>query len=557
MIAAVVALMTAGAAAQEPYGVKHAADLDVEIWVNKGDGATYYYGEDVAVYFRASHDAYVVVYDIDPAGDVSLLYPAQYGGNTFVRSDEVYRIPDPNEDYRLEVTGPEGKEFIYVVASLEPIEAPDFVRYAQYEYDNWDYYYDDFIHSVRGRRVDFVADLNYRIAAGMPYVTSAAYFYIDDAYRHHRYYRYTLYDPYYYDPYYYGSCWVGASFVGAEVWIDGIFFGIAPVYLPYLHVGHHVVWIYFNGFPCWQDFVYVRSGHRAFVDAKIPRYYSDYRYGRSHFKDFRFKEKIYRNEPGFKRDVDKMRVKHATVLPKPPIKVEEKYSRAYASGSRKVANEKNVQLGKPDRIDRGALDRKKDLDENNRDVDRSQTMDRKSNRDDDSNSGLIFRKNTDKGDSKGQSQSPRSEPTVEKQKQQKQRIDEPKVKQDEKTAPATRRNDSPDNSRKDSVAPRKATKPEPSTPNRQKEQDRDRDRGRSEPGKENNSLKSRSNDAIFNGEKMKSEIKQRDSGSRQQAAGGRDDDGKSISKGRSLPSSPNSGNSSKSGGKISANRGRK
>jgi hypothetical protein len=346
-----VLLMIFGSAvsiqAQNKHGIDRVDDLGIDVWVNKGEGSTYYYGEDVAIYFRADYDCYVVVYDIDPSGNVSLLFPSDYNSSTYVRGGEVYRIPDTYDDYHLEVSGPEGSEFIYAVASYSPIDAPDFIRYEYYEYGDWDYYYDDFIHTMSGERAAFAASLNRRIARG-PYTAAMTMFYIDDGYRHHRWYRYWDYDPYYV-----GSIWVGVNYPGCEVWIDGVYFGIGPILIPRIYYGRHWVWIYYHGYPCWQDYVYVHRGQRYYVDAKVKRRFLDYDYGRRNMRDWRFKYDKYRNEPDFKHEADRDRVKHTRSRPTPPAQVINKYSKKQVSSEKYSPRRENIYDTKSSRDNQG------------------------------------------------------------------------------------------------------------------------------------------------------------------------------------------------------------
>jgi len=321
LVIALIAVMATVAVADQKHGIGRVNNLEIDVWVNKSDGATYYFGEDVAVYFRASEDCYAVVYDIDPAGNVSLLFPSDYNSECFIRGGEVYRIPDPYDDYRLEVTGPKGKEYIYAVASPYRIDPPEFMRYESFEYGNWDSYYDDFVHTMRGEMMGFVADLNNRIVKGEPYVSAQTMFFINNHYRHHSWYRYWRYDPYYI-----GSIWVGCNYPGAEIWIDGCYFGIAPILIPEIYIGRHWVWIYYHGYPCWQDYVYVTRGQRYYVDAKIKRNFRDFDYGRSNLKHWRFKHEKHRNDPDFIREAEKHRVKHTRPLHTPPLRIQKKYS---------------------------------------------------------------------------------------------------------------------------------------------------------------------------------------------------------------------------------------
>jgi hypothetical protein len=277
------------------YWYRHGNAPDIEIWTNKGYDATYYYGEDVAVYFRAERDCYVVVYDIDPSGAVTVLFPSNYYNSSFVTGDRVYRIPDYYSDYTLEVSGGSGTEHIFAVASYEYMEPPDFMRYIGYDYGE-EAYYDDgyFVNYMSGDLDGFVRYVNGRITNG-PCSVAHARFHVDSRYRHHRHYRYWDYDPYYV-----GSVWIGCSYPGAEIWIDGIYFGIAPVLVPYIYVGHHWVWAYYGGYPCYQQYFYITSYQRYYIDIRIDDHYKDYRYRRRSFGGWVPLEKKYRNEDGFK-----------------------------------------------------------------------------------------------------------------------------------------------------------------------------------------------------------------------------------------------------------------
>ncbi len=303
IIAALVAGYSSPAGADR-YWSSDADGPDIEVWTNKGYDATYYYGEDVAVYFRAERDCYVVVYDIDPSGWVTILFPSNYYNSTYVTGDRVYRIPDYYSDYTLEVAGSSGTEHIFAVASYDYFESPDFMMYAGYDYGESEYYVDDyFIKNMRGDLDGFVKFVNRRIVTG-PYSAAYTRFYVDSEYRNQRNYRY--YD---YDPYNVGSVWIGSNYPGAEIWIDGIYFGISPVFVPWIYYGNHWLWAYYGGYPCYQQYFYVSSYERYYIDVRIDDGYRDYRYRRNSFNDWVPLEKKYRNERGFKERAREARAK--------------------------------------------------------------------------------------------------------------------------------------------------------------------------------------------------------------------------------------------------------
>lgn len=311
---AITAALLAGyaiPAGASDYWYRHAEGPDIEIWTNKGYDATYYYGEDIAVYFRAERDCYVVVYDIDPSGAVTVLFPSNYYNSSFVTGDRVYRIPDYYSDYALEVSGASGTEHIFAVACYEYMEPPDFMKYVGYDYGDPEYYDNDyFINYMQGDLDGFVRNVSRRMTDG-PYSVVHARFFVDDQYRHHKQYRYWDYDPYYI-----GSIWIGCNYPGAEIWIDGIYFGIAPVLVPRIYIGHHWIWAYYGGYPCYQQYFYITSYQRYYIDVRIDDRYKDYRYRRRSFRGWVPLEKRYRNENGFKeraRDARARKVRSRTL----------------------------------------------------------------------------------------------------------------------------------------------------------------------------------------------------------------------------------------------------
>ena len=136
--------------------------------------------------------------------------------------------------------------------------------------------------------------MSQRLSRG-PYTISHTQFNVDVKYRHHVNYRY--YDP---DPYYVGSVWVGCDWPGAEIWIDGVYYGIAPVLVPSIFFGHHWVWVYYGGYPCYQRYFYINSYNRFYIHVSIDDHYRDYQYRRHSFRNWRFHESRHRNEEGFR-----------------------------------------------------------------------------------------------------------------------------------------------------------------------------------------------------------------------------------------------------------------
>ncbi len=267
--------------------------LEIELWADRDNEDTYYEGENITLYFRANRDAYVALYNIDARGNVFLLYPQSPGDPHFVRGGVTYELPDRRDDYDLWVTGPPGVEFVQAVASMRPFDLPD----------NWPSYY-------RGSRApsrsysspvqvddedieEFIYDLNSRLIPIKRYPDECAEdlftFYVKP--QPHTVYRPVVHDYGYWDfdfPY------------GSEIWIDGVYCGVAPIYDWGLYPGTHIVWVVQPGCPPYVRHIYVYPRSRYSVNFSISfgfgyrnyryyRYYYPYTYFCLISPDYRYK----------------------------------------------------------------------------------------------------------------------------------------------------------------------------------------------------------------------------------------------------------------------------
>src|SRR5574341_2000615 len=186
---------------QQPYGNK----LNVKVWVDKGDNATYQPGEDIRVYFRTNRDAYVVVYNIDTRGNVHLLYPYEYRDRRFVEGNRPYRIPGLRDDYYLKVNGPQGTERIVAIATREPFYVPELGwNLEPDQLTEEDYYY---MHKPEGEDDwDFIERLNHRIVPDyVDYELDVATFQVEPRYPKRYYTEPSFYFSYSSYPYWYRS----------------------------------------------------------------------------------------------------------------------------------------------------------------------------------------------------------------------------------------------------------------------------------------------------------------------------------------------------------------
>lgn len=93
-----------------------ASKLEVKIWT---DFQLYTPGEPLRIHLRLNRDAYVYVYNVNPAGRVTLLFPNAFSPNPFLQAGE-HVLPD-KPDYSLVVEKLYGVETLQVLALLKPL----------------------------------------------------------------------------------------------------------------------------------------------------------------------------------------------------------------------------------------------------------------------------------------------------------------------------------------------------------------------------------------------------------------------------------------------------
>jgi hypothetical protein len=193
---------------REPY---RDSPLVIDVWTDEGEGAVYYPGQRIRVYFRASRDCYVTIYNVDTQGYVHLLYPAASSDEHFIMGGVTYRVPSRRAPYDLIVAGPSGIEYVEAVVSMEPFHArlPWYLdpQYGEWEENPWSLYgsdYEDYAEDydyyvergiVRGDPFLAIQSINRRIIPtdypSSYYATAYTSFYVD---RRVNYPRYLCYD---------------------------------------------------------------------------------------------------------------------------------------------------------------------------------------------------------------------------------------------------------------------------------------------------------------------------------------------------------------------------
>ena len=243
---------------QDPYyyADRPAIDryLSAEVWTDHSD-AEYYSGDNVTIYFRANRDAFIAIYSIDSRGMVNLLFPAREGDDNFVRGGVTYSLPGPDDDYDLVLSGPQGDENIQIVASREQFPIPNWYHNSGLTCD-WD------------SRNDYMDYLNGRYFVrydGQRFAYDRAVIFVNE------------WEPDYFRPIYYPAypSWsvCGNAYIdypwGSSIYINGIYWGCAPMYVPRLLVGWHTITVYDRWGYCWESDFHVSRYHTVVFDKTI------------------------------------------------------------------------------------------------------------------------------------------------------------------------------------------------------------------------------------------------------------------------------------------------
>ncbi|HEQ98024.1 MAG TPA: DUF4384 domain-containing protein [candidate division Zixibacteria bacterium] len=253
--------------------------LDIEVWTNKEEGGSFGQGENLVIYFRTNRDAFVTIYDLDTKGNINLLYPYDYRDENFVEGGVVYTIPDYYDDYVLRVNGPPGLEFVQAIASDRDFMVPDW-EYNFRDRDGWreidnerealayleyiNHKYFPVENCVLNCDMDYTF---FEVRKNWQYSWDSYYYddysYYDDVHVVHHYHPY-YYRPIYYDPWWDPWDWCGTMYIGypigGAIWINGIFYGYAPLFIPRLSIGWWDVRIVHGGTIYYHDKVKIRRG---------------------------------------------------------------------------------------------------------------------------------------------------------------------------------------------------------------------------------------------------------------------------------------------------------
>ncbi len=259
--------------AAHPAPAHGSAPLEVDVWLDRGNGAAYNPDDAIIVYFEANRPSYVVVYGIDTDGYVHILYPYYPGMDNYVAGHQTYSIPGGGFDMALYVDEPVGMGYVEAVASEEPFLLDDWPFMSRHDETVERV---EMMRRVSGDRFLSMEEINrgmLSISDDLVYDDDFAVYYVEEipdepAYASSNYFV----GGYYYDPYSYSypSFYVSAY----DYWYcdDFWYWGY---YSPFVYYYPHTCWAYYSypGPYEYYDWYYYSEHSRG-----EPRYNRKYDY---------------------------------------------------------------------------------------------------------------------------------------------------------------------------------------------------------------------------------------------------------------------------------------
>ena len=94
--------------------------LDIRVWTDQNN---YRVGDKMRVYFRATQDCYLYLFNTDSRGVERQIYPNHFDQDNRIEANVTFYIPD--RSYEFTITGPGGREKLYAIAVPERYDVVD------------------------------------------------------------------------------------------------------------------------------------------------------------------------------------------------------------------------------------------------------------------------------------------------------------------------------------------------------------------------------------------------------------------------------------------------
>jgi len=223
----------------------------IDVWVDKGEEATYYVGEKLIVYFKSNRDCYLTLFDFTPEGEVQQIFPNYWHQDNFIRAGKIYQIPAPEDCFEFTVKGPPGEEIIKAIATTTPrvlmLRDIDYRREFPFPF-------------ISRRAKEFAFKLRLRIEPipRTQWTEDSCCFYVAER------------------PIT-GKIKIESEPTFAKIYLDGKYKGRTPKTIYGVTKGYHSVKVTKRGYSDWSETIYVRRGETVELFAKLLTPYASIR----------------------------------------------------------------------------------------------------------------------------------------------------------------------------------------------------------------------------------------------------------------------------------------
>ena len=100
--------------AAKPYK----SPFNVKVWTDK---KKYQIGEKITFSVKAEENCYLTLLDINPQGEITVIYPNRFHRDNFIQAGVTYQVPRERDNFALDVRGPAGQERIKAIVTLNKV----------------------------------------------------------------------------------------------------------------------------------------------------------------------------------------------------------------------------------------------------------------------------------------------------------------------------------------------------------------------------------------------------------------------------------------------------
>lgn len=216
--------------------------FSLRLWLDKERGATYTPGERIKIFFQASRDSYVTVYNYDTEGRVKIIFPNQYSPHNFVRAGEVNSVEG--------IISPDTKP------GIEYVQGFAFTRPMLIREKEKDLILKEFMPEVSKEYKSFTNNIKKIIQPLPPTVWTSSNILS---------YMVRPITP----PTYYGRIIALSNPQGAKVYLDNIYRGLTPLNLDRVTSGQHWIKFVMSGYQDWSSYISVSPYRTTTISANL------------------------------------------------------------------------------------------------------------------------------------------------------------------------------------------------------------------------------------------------------------------------------------------------